>query len=138
MRVRDIMTPSPHTLPADATLGEAVELMSGYRIRHLPVVENDRIIGIISDRDVKMALGPDAEDMSIDSMDTRLLDGPVDWFMSDGTVTIDHDAQVSEAADLFLKKKVGALPVMNNGKLVGIISVLDIVRVAVPVLRELH
>ncbi len=138
MRVRDIMTPSPHTLPADATLGEAVELMSGYSIRHLPVMERGRVVGIISDRDIKMALGPDADDLDIDRMDTRLLDGPVDWFMSDGTLTIDHDAQVSEAADLFLQKKVGALPVMNGEELVGIVSVLDIVRIAAPVLRELH
>jgi len=138
MRVRDIMTASPHTLSADATLSEAVDLMNAYGIRHLPVVERGKVVGIISDRDIKMALGPDAVAMDTTNVDARLLEGTVEWFMSEGTQSIDHEAQVSEAGELFLREKIGALPVLQDGELVGILSVLDVLRIALPILREAH
>jgi len=135
MRVHEIMTVSPHTLAADATLGDAVELMRGYSIRHLPIVDGDKVVGIISDRDVKVALGPDAT-LDISDADPQMLEGSVDWFMSDTILTIDSEAPISEAGELFLREKYGALPVMRGGKLVGILSVLDILRVALPALQD--
>jgi acetoin utilization protein AcuB len=135
MKVRDYMTGNPRTLPADATLGDAVELMSGYSIRHLPVMDEGSVLGMISDRDIKMALGPDAAGLDADALDPRQADGPVDWFMSTGLVSIEADADIAVACEVFLESKFGALPVVEGGELVGILSVLDIVRAALPLLK---
>ena len=135
MKVSDIMTRHPHTLQADASLASAVEIMVGYKIRHLPIVEKGKVLGIISDRDLKMALGPDSAGMELGAVDPRYVDGSVEWFMSDGIVTIDAGASVDEAAKLFIERKFGAIPVLDDGQLVGIVSVLDVLKAALPLLQ---
>lgn len=132
MNVRAIMTPHPHTLAADASLGDAVELMAGYGIRHLPIVEDGDVVGIVSERDVKMALGPDAMHLDLEAIDPRQADGSVSWFMTEGVLTIEADAPVSEACERLLATKVGALAVTDGGALVGILSVLDVIRASLP------
>lgn len=132
MLVRDLMTPSPHTLHPGASLGDALAVMGKRGIRHLPIVEKGKIVGMISERDVKMALGPDAINMDIDQIDPRQADGQVDWFMVENVRTIDADANLAEACRLFAASKIGALPVVHGGKLVGILSVIDLLEAAVP------
>ena len=127
MKVRELMTPNPRTLGVDASLGDAVELMAGYGIRHLPIIEDDKVVGIISDRDVKMALGPDAAGMELEAVDPRQAEGSISWFMSDGVLTVGADADAEDACELFLKTKVGALAVTEGEELVGMLSVLDLV-----------
>ncbi len=130
MKVRDLMTPNPRTLQADASLGDAVELMAGYRIRHLPILENDRVVGIVSERDVKMALGPDSAHLDLAAVDPRQADGSISWFMSDAVLVVDADADITVACELFIDRRVGALGVTDDGKLVGILSVVDILKAA--------
>lgn len=136
MKVRALMTPNPRTLQADATLGDAVELMAGYRIRHLPILDGDRVVGIISERDIKMALGPDAADLDLEALDPRQAAGAVSWFMSDAVLVIDADADVAEACELFIDRRVGALGVVEDGRLVGILSVVDLLEASLPLWRE--
>lgn len=132
MKVRDLMTASPHTLAPGATLGDALAVMGKHGIRHLPIVENNRIVGLISERDVKMALGPDSMSMDLDQIDPRQADGPVDWFMVDGVLTVNAEAPLGAACRLFVTTKIGALPVVEGGKLVGILSVIDLLEAAAP------
>lgn len=136
MKVRELMTPNPRTLEVDASLGDAVELMAGYRIRHVPILDNGQVVGIISERDVKMALGPDAAGMDLHSVDPRQADGSISWFMSEGVLTIEADAGVAAACELFLSRKVGCLAVVEGDQLVGVLSVLDIVRASLPLWRQ--
>ena len=130
--MRDLMTASPHTLTPRATLGDALAVMGKHGIRHLPIVENGKIVGLISERDVKMALGPDSVNMDLEQIDPRQADGPVDWFMTDGVLTVNASAPLGAACRLFVTTKVGALPVVESGKLVGILSVIDLLEAAAP------
>ncbi|MFT4622498.1 MAG: acetoin utilization protein AcuB [Myxococcota bacterium] len=131
MKIRELMTPWPHTITSEATLGDAVTIMKTHSIRHLPVTDGDDVVGIISDRDLQMALGPDAINLNVDLLDPRQASGSVDWFMTQGELqTVNGDDDVTVACQAFLTHKVGALPVYDGADLVGIISVLDIVRAA--------
>lgn len=136
MQVRAIMSPSPLTLEATATLADAVELMGEHGVRHVPIVDNGSVVGIVSDRDVKMALGPDARELDIAAIDPRLGDGPLDWFMSDQVQTVAPDDHVSTACARFIDLKVGALAVVENDEQVGIISVVDVLGAALPLLQS--
>ena len=133
MRVSDLMTANPVTIEPDDDLEQAIGKMVKHGIRALPVVSDGLLVGILTDRDVKMALGPDARRMDLDAIDPRQLDGVVDWFMTPGVETIGQDDSVADAARHVLKLRVGALPVVDgNEDLVGILSVTDLVRAAIP------
>lgn len=135
MKVRDWMSPKPHTLGPDATLGDAVGVMARHQIRHIPIVDEGRVVGIISDRDVKMALGPDAVHLELAEIDPRQANGQLAWFMTDGAVTVHADASLAEAGALLVERRIGALPVMEGKHLVGVLSVVDVLRAALPLLR---
>jgi acetoin utilization protein AcuB len=130
MHVRDLMTASPITISPEDSLEVAIETMVEHNVRGLPVIEDGALVGIVTDRDVKMALGPDARGMDIDAIDPRQLDGAVDWFMTRGVETIAVGASVREAIEVLLRLRVGALPVVDGPKLVGILSVTDVLRAA--------
>lgn len=132
MKVRDLMTPNPRTLDADATLGDAVAIMKRHKIRHLPILDGDEVVGVVSERDVKMALGPDASKLNIESIDPRQADGSVSWFMSEGVISVDANALAIDACDLFLEHRVGALAVLDGRELVGIVSVMDLLKASRP------
>jgi len=136
MNVQTIMSRNPYTLHVGDTLAQAVELMSNEDIRHVPVLDNGRVAGIISDRDVKMALGPDAYELDLASIDPRMAEGPLSWFMSQEVVSVAPTDPLAAVAERFIELKVGALPVVEGGELVGIVSVLDVLRVALPLLRK--
>lgn len=132
MHVRDLMTRHPLTVSAEATLGEAAAIMSEHDIRALPVVDGDDLVGIITDRDLKMALGPDARSLDVDQVDPRQLDGSVDWFMTEGVVTVAEDMDLAAAGRRILELRVGALPVVGpSGALTGILSATDFLRWAI-------
>lgn len=136
MNVQTIMSASPYTLDSDATLADAVELMSNEGVRHVPIVEGKRVVGIITDRDVKMALGPDAQSLDLGAIDPRLAEGPLSWFMSEDVVAVDIEDSVASVCEHFIKLKVGALPVVDEFKIVGIVSVVDVLRAAHPLLAQ--
>jgi acetoin utilization protein AcuB len=95
------------------------------------VVEDGELAGILTERDLKMALGPDARSMMLDSIDPRQLDGMVDWFMTRGVETVKASSDIGTATDKLLELRVGALPVVDDqGELVGILSVTDVLREA--------
>lgn len=133
---RDWMTKAPLvTVEPDATLGDVVARMAKHGVRELPIVEDGALVGIITDRDVKMALGPDARGMDLDALDPRLLGGTVEWFMTEDVETVRSDLPLRKAAELLAELRVGALPVVDDGDLVGILSVTDVLRAAARHLR---
>lgn len=132
MLVRDLMSENPVSIASDATLEQAVELMSRHGFRELPVLEDGNLAGILTDRDIKMALGPDARSMRVEDIDPRQLEGSVDWFMTPNVITVDSAQELSKAARKLLELRVGALPVVDpDGELVGMLSATDLVRLAV-------
>ncbi len=119
MLVGDLMRTRVVTVTATATVADALRLAQQRGIRHLPVVEAGRPVGIVSDRDFKRALaGPDAGRLVGD-------------IMSRPVITTGEFGPVEEAARVMLDEKISALPVVRGETLVGILTETDIVRLFV-------
>lgn len=127
--VRDWMTPDPITIVPKTTLPEAHQLMKESHIRRLPVVDQGRLVGIVTLGDVREAQPSDATSLSIYELNYLLSKLTVDKIMTRDPLTISPDASVRDAARIMLDRKIGGLPVMEAGRLVGIITESDIFRV---------
>src|SRR5512135_236718 len=119
MLVRDIMHKNPQTVTVDTTLREAYRLMQEKRFRHFPVLEGKRLVGVVTDRDLRLAtstLGPDPfpPGSLVGDMMTRdpRTAGPLD--------------PVEDAARVMRELKIGCLPVEDGGELVGIVTGIDL------------
>lgn len=130
MRVKEIMSSPVETLDRNDTLSLAEDLMTMKRIRHLPVLEDGLLAGIVTQRDLfhaglstAMGFGSKAKK---EFMRTVL----VKEVMTEAVVTIPAEAEVAEAARLMLEKKIGCLPVVSKGQLVGLVSESDLARLA--------
>jgi acetoin utilization protein AcuB len=136
MLVEEAMTGSVMTLAPEQTLREAIDLMRSKRIRHLPVVEAKRLVGIVTDRDVKRATPSVLSGVAKEEYDTALLTIKVAQFMTREPITVSRKSGLKAAVEIFIEKKVGALPVVDNGALVGILTEIDILRVAYSLLPD--
>lgn len=129
--VRDWMTANPVTISPNTSLSEAHRLMKQKRVRRLPVVENDRLVGIVALSDVLEAEPSGATTLSIYEINYLLAELKVDKIMKRNVITVTPDTPIREAAELMLTHKIGGLPVVQDGKLVGIITESDIFRMIV-------
>lgn len=121
---RPVITISPR-----ASLQMARDLMTKHKIRSLPVVREEKVIGLLTDRDVKRASASDATSLDVYELSYLLQGIKVEQIMSSDPVTIEYDHTISEAADIFSKEKSEALPVMAGGdELVGILCPSDVAR----------
>ena len=128
MKVQDIMTPDPITLNPRNTLRDAGRIAEEHGLRRFPVISNGRLVGIITDRDLRQAGLSTAvvhERRYSDYVLERVLVGGI---MSREPVTVTPETPVEEAAGLILEHRVGGLPVVRKDKLVGIITETDILR----------
>ena len=119
MLVHQMMHSPVTTLAPTDTLQEACEVFQSKGFRHLPVVEEGRLVGVLTDRDLRWAT-------SVLCPEPRKLDAPVRSAMSQPPVTIDPLQPVEEAARIMRELKIGCLPVMDGGALAGIITGMDI------------
>jgi acetoin utilization protein AcuB len=130
--VRDSMTTTVITVSPKTSVLNARRLMTGHGIRHLPVMERDRVVGIISDRDVRIA---DQELLDcLRTLQSDLVHGryrSVGALMSRPVHTASPADTVATAARAMVARRIGALPVVEGGRLVGIISLSDCVRALV-------
>lgn len=129
--VRDWMTPNPITIDPQTTLPEAHKLMKECHIRRLPVVDHDKVVGILTLGDIREASPSNASSLSIFELNYLLAKLTVEKIMTRDPISIAPDATVRQAAQLMLDHKIGSLPVVENDKLVGIITESDIFRVLV-------
>ncbi len=109
------MTRFARSLTSEATLAEALELMRSMDVRHLPVVQDLRVVGMVSDRDLRRARGSH-----------RSEDTAIGEIMSVQVVTIEPEKPISCAADLILVRRIGALPVVDDDRLIGILTSTDL------------
>ncbi|MBI3943288.1 MAG: CBS domain-containing protein [Chloroflexi bacterium] len=131
------MTKEPITIGPKTTLPEAHSIMITKKIRRLPVVNEDgRLIGIVTLGDVREASPSDATSLSIFELNYLLAKLTIDRVMTREPISITPETTLSEAAQLMLKYKIGGLPVVENEKVVGIITESDIFRVLVQALGE--
>ncbi len=136
-RVRDIMSSPAITVAPECTVPEAMSLMRGKKIRHLPVVQNGRLIGIISRGDLREASSRaaiNADTYEINFMLSRLTVGDL---MARKVFTVTADAFIVQAAEVMTEKKIACLPVVAmDGSVTGIITESDLIRLLVKRLRE--
>lgn len=138
MHVADLMTPKPVTLSENETLGAARERMERLRIRHLPVVDrNDRFLGLVTHRDIlaftisKLAGIDDAAQAEIDA---GIM---VSEVMRSDVAVASPGVGVRQAAQIMLDNKFGCLPVLEDDKLVGILTEADFLKLAIGLMDEL-
>ncbi|MDD9934189.1 MAG: CBS domain-containing protein [Myxococcales bacterium] len=128
----DIMTEGPTTVTETTSIGDAMGVMSDEGVRHLPVVRGSDVVGMLSDRDVgKLGVSLFSDVEGYEQMKAKIAQ-PVSIMMTGGVVTVDQDSDVSEAVDLMLDEKLGALCVVESGtsSLVGIVSYVDVLKAA--------
>jgi acetoin utilization protein AcuB len=130
MRVKDLMHTAVFTVGPQDPVDRVFFLIHYEKIRHLPVVEKGQVVGIVSDRDLYKALGPRSRSRMVtegaDSSSLYVIPKKARHIMRRGVITIEPDDFASRAASLMARRKVGALPVVKNGRLVGIITATDL------------
>jgi len=137
MRVRDIMTTNPVVIEPNITVPAATAVMRQRKIRHLPVVENGRLVGMISRGDLReasMSASINADQYELHFMLDRLTVGKL---MTRKVHTVTPDAFLVHAAELMTENKIAGLPVVDErGAVVGIVTESDLLRTLVTKLRE--
>ena len=123
--VRSWMTEKIITITPQTTLPEAQQIMFEHKIRRLPVVKSDKLVGIVTLGDIREAKPSDATTLSIYELNYLMDRLTARDFMTPNPITITPDAPIGEAARLMVEHRVGALPVVDQGKLVGIITETD-------------
>lgn len=128
MHVRSRMTRNPITITRQTTIADALELMRTHNVRRLPVMEKDKLAGIVTDRDLSEVSPSPATSLSVFEINYLLAKMKVNDVIpkKQEIFTISPDAYVEEAAIIMREHKVGALPVTDNGNLVGIITETNI------------
>ncbi len=128
MRISEWMSPEPITVTPDTPVSEARELMRRERIRHLLVMQGELLVGIITDRDVRLVLPSPATSLSVWEIHYLVAKMTVGQVMTRPVITIAPDRPVMEAVRVMLERKIGALPVAEGWRVVGIITETDLLR----------
>ncbi|MEC7641006.1 MAG: CBS and ACT domain-containing protein [Nitrospinota bacterium] len=137
MVVGDVMAEKVMTIKKNQSLKKAHDLMSKSAVRHLPVVDGDELLGIITESDIRSAFilsqgksgakkTPDPDEMAVQD------------YMSKDPLTVYPETHIEDAALIIYKNKIGALPVLKQNKLVGLISISDMVGLFIELMGILH
>lgn len=128
MLIQDIMRTSFITLRKANTIGDAVTIFRKGEVRHIPIINDDKsVVGIISDRDVRDALPSTLFPKDISTE----LEIPVEKIMTTNLITCSQLDFVEEVATYFYQYKIGCLPVISGGKLVGLVTEIDVLHTLV-------
>ncbi|MCG3729267.1 CBS domain-containing protein [Vibrio cincinnatiensis] len=134
IKVEDMMTRNPHTLLRTHTLADARHMMEALDIRHIPIVDaNRKLLGVITHRDVLAAQESSLYNQKAETSYTE--ETPLYEVMHTGVMSVAPQAGLKESAIYMQKHKVGCLPVVSKGELVGIITDSDFVTIAVNLLE---
>jgi acetoin utilization protein AcuB len=135
MNVTEIMTKAPLTVTPSETVAQADELMTSNKIRQLPIVDENRLVGIITDRDIRSFLSASL----LESPETRekALNTKVREIMTTSPITLSPDDDLEEAVELLIEEKMGGIPVVDDVEdLVGIVTYVDVLRCFLNRLQE--
>jgi len=128
-QIKSVMTPFPYFVEVTASLREARRIMKTHGIRHLPVVEQHRLVGIITDRDIKLTLSPDFDSSSEDTI--RVKDVYIEQFY-----TIELTEPLDNVLLHMAQHHLGSALVTKNGRLAGLYTVTDACRQFSEFLRD--
>jgi acetoin utilization protein AcuB len=133
-----LMTTYPVTVTPQATIAEALDLMRDLDIRHIPVVESDALIGMLSDRDLAyLNVGALLTDQGADAL-RRELATPVIKVMRSDVICVEPETDLGDVIGLLIEHKIGAIPVVqpDTRAVVGIVSYIDVLRAVQESLEE--
>jgi len=119
--IRQVMTPSPETVEADKTAAEAAKLMKKIDAGMIPVVQNERLVGTVTDRDIAIRVVAEGKDPVATT---------VAEIASKDVVTIGPDQDIAEALGQMASNQVRRLPVVEGETLIGVIAQADVARAA--------
>jgi acetoin utilization protein AcuB len=114
LTINDMMTVAPKSVALDTPLTEVQRIMRDEGCRHLPVLDGDRLVGIITDRDLRAAFWT-----------TALEHGSAEMIMTANPITVTPDTPAYRAAEMLNLYKFNSLPVVDHGQLVGIVTSTD-------------
>jgi acetoin utilization protein AcuB len=114
--VQDYMTPTPHSIGVALTLSDAKNMMRAYRIRHLPVLDGGKLVGLVSDRDIQMV-------ESMEQVDAEAV--TIEEAMSQAPYTVTPSTPLEVAARHMAKHKLGSAVVLEDRKVVGVFTTTD-------------
>jgi len=129
--VKDWMTPDPVCVMPSTTLPEALNLMQERHIRRLPVVAKGKLVGIVTRGDLRGAQPSEATSLSIYEINYLISRLTLDRLMTKQVFTVTPGATIGEAARLMLRHAIAGLPVVVDGRVVGILTESDIFRMVV-------
>ena len=132
MLVKDWMSKKVITVDVEASMQDAMGLMKQNNVRRLPVMKKEKLVGIVTDRDLRSASASDATSLEVHELLYLVRKIKVQKIMTKNPITIPLDYTVEEAALIFLEKKISGAPVVNrNGDVIGIITQTDLFRILI-------
>jgi acetoin utilization protein AcuB len=132
MLVKNWMSTKVVTIDAKGSMQEAINLMKKNDIRLLPVLSKERLVGVVTDRDLKQASASDATTLDVHELLYLVSKIRVRDIMTEDPVTVAPDLTVEETAELLLEKKISGVPVVDAaGRIVGVITQTDLFRVLI-------
>jgi len=127
--IKSVMTPFPHSVDIDAPTAEAQAFMREHRFRHLPVTESHGLVGVLTDRDIKLYLGPELEYPKASETTVR------DVYM-DHPYIVDLNERLDVVLQNMADRHIGSVLVTRNGKLAGVYTATDVCRGFAEFLRD--
>lgn len=127
--INEIMKTNLFTLPPSSSLFDAVSLMNMQKIRHIPIVDNELLVGLLTQRDALTFMHKDEQEQKT----IQLAD-----IMRDQVITVEATASIRKAGLFLQKHKLGCLPVVDGKTLVGIVTDTDFVSVAINLLEQME
>jgi len=136
MRVGEKMTREVITISPKEGVSLAKHILDKKRVRHLPVVSDGKLVGIITDRDIRRALPAHAGSLEADELSCLFDTLQVQAVMTKKVISVTPETSIEAAAALFLAHKIGGLPVVDGERLVGILTEGDVLRASLEGGRE--
>jgi acetoin utilization protein AcuB len=132
MKVGSIMTKDVFKVRMDDTIGTIREVLRYAEFHHLLVVDDHKLVGILSDRDILRNISPFLDTLSEAKRDVSILNKRVHQFMTHKPITVSKETNVEAAADLLLKHHISCLPVVSSSREIeGVVTWRDILRASV-------
>jgi len=129
MKVSKLMSENIVTVEMEDRLSKVKDIFNKTNFHHLLVVDSGRLIGVISDRDLLKSLSPKIDSIAATTMDLACLNKKVHQIMTRKPISINSDASVKDAIDVFNTNKISCIPIISNeGNPVGILSWRDIMK----------
>jgi len=136
MKVREWMTPDPFTLTEDDRVKTAVQHLLRAGIRHVPILRDGALVGIVTDRDLRRALPSVEAGASPAKYQAFMERTTLKQIMRSDPVTCTPDTDIADAVRTFVERKLGAIPVVEGDEVVAILTQIDILRAFLHVLEK--